>query len=202
MKKQPSRRTIALPATAHPPVLTYTRAEYLALNEAAPEGRRYEFDGAYVWAMAGARPEHNQLAQNAATALHTRLRKRGCHVMSSDQRVHLEPKYAYPNVVAFCEEGRYTDENPPSLLNPGLIVEVLSPSTIEKDLTWKLETYRSVDSVQECWLLWTDTMRLDQYTREADDEWRITSLRGEEATLHSRPFSINVPLAELYELVL
>ena len=150
--------------------------------------------------MAGARPEHNQLTSNVVVALHTRLR--GCRVMSSGQRVHLEPKYVYPDVVSFCEEGRYTDEHPPSLLNPGLIVEVLSPSTIEKDLTWKLEAYRSVGSVQECWLLWTDTMRLDQYTRESDDAWRITSLRGKEAALHSRSFSLDVPLAELYELVL
>ncbi len=192
---------MALPATASPPVITYTRAEYLALDEAAPEGRRYEFDGTYVWAMAGARPEHNQLTQNAATALHTRLRGRGCHVMSSDQRVHIGPEYTYPDVVAFCKEGRYTDENPPSLLNPELIVEVLSASTYEKDLTWKLEAYRSIDTVQECWFLWTDKTRLDQYTREGD-EWRIASLRGEEATVRSRHFDLEVPLAELYELVL
>ncbi len=186
--------------SAPPPAVTYTRAEYLALDEAAPEGRRWEFDGTYVWAMAGARPEHNQLKHNVGVALDNRLRKGGCRVMQSDQRVHLGPEYVYPDVVAFCEEGRYTDENPPSLLNPELIVEVLSSSTMEKDLTWKLEAYRSVDTIRECWLLWTEEVRLDRYVRE-ESTWRIISLRGEEAILHSRSFGIEIPLAELYQLV-
>lgn len=190
---------MARPATAHPPVITYTRGEYLALEDAAPEGRRYEFDGTYVWAMAGARPEHNQLTSNDVAALHSRLR--GGRVMPSNQRVHLGETYVYPDVVAFCAEGQYTDENPPSLLNPELVVEVLSSSTYEKDLTWKLEAYRSVDTVQECWLLWTDEARLDQYTRDGD-EWRLASFRGEGAVVKSRPFEIEVPLAELYALVL
>ena len=201
MKNKRIERPMSLPATASPPVITYTCEEYLALDEAAPEGRRYEFDGTYVWAMAGARPEHNQLAQNVGTALHTRLRKRGCHVMQSDQRVHLGLTYVYPDVVAFCEKGRYTDENPPSLLNPALVVEVLSPSTLEKDLTWKLEAYRSVAPIQECWFLWTDEAKVDQYIRE-DDAWRIVSFRGEDATLRSPFFEIEVSLSELYELVL
>ncbi len=192
---------MGLPALASPPAVTYTREEYLALDEAAPKGRRYEFDGARVWAMAGARPEHNQLTSNAVVALSNRLRERGCRVMSSTQRVHLGPQYVYPDVVAFCGEGCYTDENPPSLLNPELIVEVLSPSTREKDLSWKLEAYRSVDTIQECWFLWTDEARLDQYVRDGND-WRIISLRGEEAALQSRSFGLEIPLAELYELVL
>lgn len=188
------------PATAYPPAPALTRAEYFALEETAPEGRRYEFDGTYVWAMAGASPEHNQLKHNVERMLGNNLS--GCRVTSSDQRVQLKDRYVYPDVVAFCEEGRYTDGNPPSLLNPELVVEVLSESTMDKDLLWKLEAYRSVGSIQECWYLWTDQMKLDRYVRAEGDEWRIVPLRGDEATLRSDGFGLEVPLAELYDLVL
>lgn len=192
---------MALPALSYPPVLTYTREEYLALDAAAPEGKKYEFDGVNVWAMAGAAPEHNQIKHNVEFALAKRL-EQTCRIMSSDQRVRLEEKYVYPDIVAFCEEGRYTDERPASLLNPTLIVEVLSPFTQEKDLSWKADAYISVASLQECWFLWTDEVRVKQYVREGQDEWRMLSHREKDATLRCRALDIEVPVEELYEFVL
>ena len=178
----------------------YTRAEYLALDEAAPEGRRWEYDGARIYAMAGASPEHNQLAGNIHAALHQRLTSRGCRVMQSDQRVQLGHGYVYPDVIAFCGEGRYTDENPLTLLNPELVVEVLYESTMNKDLTWKLAAYREIESVREVWIVWAEQVRLDQYVREGD-EWRLRSLEDKEAALRSDAFDLEIPVGELYALV-
>ncbi len=186
--------------------LDYTRAEYLAIDEAAPEGRRWEYDGLRVYAMAGASPEHNQLAGNIHTALNNRLQSPGCRVMQADQRVQCVRRYVYPDVVAFCEEGRYTGEHPPSLLNPELVVEVLSSSTMEKDLTWKLSAYRQAESVREVWIAWTSIVRIDQYAREGDG-WRLRSLEGKEAVLRSEAFAganapLEIPVEEIYALVL
>ncbi len=180
---------------------TYTPEEYLALDASAPRGKRWEYDGAEVWALAGARPGHNQLKENIARALGNRLAPRGCRVMSSDQRVRLDDKYVYPDVVAFCEAGNYTDENPPSLLNPALIVEVLSYSTVERDRTWKLDAYQAVPSVREIWFAWPDCVRLDQHIRTAE-EWRVMSYRDLDATLHSDQFALEISLGALYEFVL
>ncbi len=181
--------------------LDYTRAEYLAIDEAAPEGRRWEYDGLRVYAMAGASPEHNRLAHNISRHLGNQLVPRGCSVMQSDQRVQLGRRYVYPDVVAFCEEGRYTGENPPSLLNPELVVEVLSSSTMEKDLTWKLNAYRQTESVREVWIAWTNAVRIDQYARE-DDGWRIRTFEEKDAVLRSEAFGLEIPVEEVYALVL
>ena len=93
-----------MPATATQ-TLEYTRAEYLALDEAAGEGRRWEYDGTRVYLMAGASPEHNQLSHNISRHLGNQLVPRGCRVMQSDQRVQLGRRYVYPDVVAHCAEG-------------------------------------------------------------------------------------------------
>jgi Uma2 family endonuclease len=182
--------------------LDYTREEYLALDAAAAEGRRWEYDGTRVYLMAGASPEHNQLSHNISRHLGNQLVPRGCRVMQSDQRVQLGHRYVYPDVVAFCEEGRYTDEHPPTLLNPGLVVEVLSESTMEKDVTWKLSAYQAMPSIRELWLVHTEQVRIDQYVRTGEDEWTLRYIEDEDATLRSEAFDLDVSVAELYELVL
>ncbi len=181
--------------------LDYTREVYLALDAAAPEGRRWEFDGAHAYAMTGAHPDHNQVAANISRALGNRLVPRGCRVMQSDQRVQLGHRYVYPDVVAFCQEGQYTGDNPPSLLNPELIAEVLSSSTMEEDLTWKLRAYRQTGTVREVWFVWTSDVRIDQYARE-NDGWRPRSLEDKEAELRSEAFDLEIPVEEIYTLVL
>ncbi|PSQ77004.1 MAG: hypothetical protein BRD37_05875 [Bacteroidetes bacterium QH_8_67_23] len=197
-----------MPATAAP-TLDYTREEYLALDEAAPEGRRWEYDGTRVYLMAGATPEHNHLKDNVRSALHQRIGPRGCRSYTSDQRVHLPPRYVYPDVVAHCEDGRYTDESPPSLLNPELVVEVLSESTMDKDLTWKLHAYQDIASIQEVWFAWTEQVRVVQYARagrgnerENGHAWTQRYFEDKGDVLRSEAFDLEIPIAELYELVL
>ena len=182
---------------------TYTREEYLALDLDAGEGEgvKYEYDGAHVYMMAGASMEHHQVAANTSTLLNTRLAERSCRVFQSDMRVRLGERYVYPDVVALCAEPELTDERPPSLLNPELIVEVASSSTAERDRTWKLEHYLQLDSLRECWILETDAPRLQQYVRSGGD-WLLRTISGEEAELRCEAFDLDVPLAELYRLVL
>ena len=105
----------------------------------------------------------------------------------------------------------YTDENPPSLLNPELVVEVLSDTTMQRDLTWKLNAYREIESVREVCIVWTEQVRLDQYARvqgdedgrsENGNEWRLRSLERKDAVLRSKAFDLELSVAVLYELVL
>jgi Uma2 family endonuclease len=183
---------------------TYTREEYLALDLEAGEGEgvKYEYDGAHVYMMAGASLEHGQVASNVNVALSTRLAERNCRILQSDMRVRLPGgRYVYPDVVALCAEPELTDESPPSLLNPELIVEVASPSTAERDRTWKLERYLQLESLHEYWILQTDrAARLQQYVRSGDD-WMLRTLSGEEAVLRCETFDLDVPMSELYRLV-
>lgn len=190
---------------------TYTREEYLALDLDAGEGEgvKYEYDGTHVYMMAGASLEHNQVAGNVHTALNTRLVERDCRVFQSDMRVRLGERYVYPDVVALCAEPELTDERPPSLLNPELIVEVASSSTAERDRTWKLEHYLKLDSLREYWILQSDAPRLQQYVRFGDewvvhtvniDDMDISNVGEPKFDVRSETFDLDIPLKELYRL--
>ena len=100
-------------------------------------------DGAIV-AMAGARPPHNMIAANVTAALVVLTRGRGCVTMTSDQRVHVPAThlYAYPDVSVTYGKRRYSDDDPPSLLNPTVLVEVTSDSTEDFDRGTKFIHYQ------------------------------------------------------------
>lgn len=180
-----------------PPGSRLTRQQYLCLDLGAEEGR-FEFDGERAYMMAGASLEHNRISADIVTELNVRHRERGCDVFQSEMRVRAGERYTYPDVVMLCGEPELTDENPPSLLNPELLVEVLSPSTEERDRTWKLDQYLDIERLQECWLVETDAPRIQQYVRDGD-AWTRRVAQGTDATLKS--FGLEVALSEIYRRV-
>jgi Uma2 family endonuclease len=163
--------------------------------------RQYEYDGERAYAMAGASPEHSQIAGNTATALNIHLRPRGCRVAQSDQRVALGPrKRVYPDVVVTCDQPEYIREpRPATLVNPQLIVEVLSESTSEQDRTWKLAGYCALASVKEIWFIEQTRPHVTRYYRA--DSWGLSFHHGLDGVLRSEHFDLEIPLSEIYTLV-
>ncbi|MBI2895477.1 MAG: Uma2 family endonuclease [Deltaproteobacteria bacterium] len=156
----------------------FTEAEYLALERASD--RKHEFvDGAIV-AMAGARPPHNILAANVTAVLVLLARSRGCVTMSGDQRVHVPSTrlYAYPDVTVACGERRYNDDQPPSLLNPTLLVEVTSETTEDFDRGAKFLHYQAIASLREYLIVSHREPRVDHYRRMDDGQWLLTTRIG------------------------
>ena len=135
---------LAQPIPPTPRVVAFNRVaeeDYFALDLAA-ESRLEYYDGEVV-AMAGASPNHNDIALNVGAFLHGRLRGTDCRPRVNDQRVHVPARqgYVYPNVVVRCGKLEYQPgTNPLSLLNPVLIIEVLSESTERHDRGRKFET--------------------------------------------------------------
>ena len=115
--------------SAQSQLATLTPEEYLAIERQAQCKSEY-FEGE-IFAMSGASPEHNQIAANVLAEIHTQLKKRPCRVFMSDMRVKVSPTglYTYPDVVAFCDPPRFDDKQKDTLLNPLVIIEVLSDST-------------------------------------------------------------------------
>jgi Uma2 family endonuclease len=109
--------------------------------------------------------------------------------------------YAYPDVVAVCGEPRFLDDQDDTLLNPGLIVEVLSPSTEAYDRGRKFEHYTSIESLREYLLVASDRMRADLYTRQADGRWLLTSADKLEDSLALESVGSQLNLADMYEKV-
>ena len=180
---------------------------YLTPEQYLEIERKAEFKSEYyqgeMFAMAGAREPHNLIVFNVATALGPQLRNRPCRAYVADMRVRVNATglYTYPDVTAVCAEPQFLDENRDTLLNPSLIVEVLSPSTEAYDRGRKFEHYRSVESVTEYLLLSSERVSAELYTRQPDGRWLLTAANHLEDSLDLQSVGAHLSLADLYEKV-
>ena len=177
---------------------SYTVEEYLELDAEADD-ERYELQNGSVIPTAGAEPEHNQIKDNVSRELGNRLVKRGCFVMTSDQRVRVSFGYVYPDVIV-TSDPTYEDTRPRTLQNPELVVEVTSESTEARDHSDKLAAYTDLDSLREYGVIDPEKPLLAQYTRDASG-WQYRAHTELSDTVVSEAFDLEVPLRDLYALV-
>lgn len=178
-----------------------TPEEYLAA-ERASETRSEYFAGEVV-AMTGASRAHNLIAGNIHGLLWTQLRRRPCEAYIGDMRVKvgLTGLYTYPDVVVVCGEPDLEDEHVDTLLNPTLIVEVLSPSTERYDRGRKLEHYRKIASLAEYLLVAQDARRIEWYTRQESGLWSYRDTQEGQHTVELASISCGLELDEVYDRV-
>jgi Uma2 family endonuclease len=178
-----------------------TPEEYLEIEREAEYKSEY-FQGE-MFAMAGAGQAHNLLVANLVAGLHHQLRSRPCQLYPSDMRVRVPATglYTYPDVVVVCGEPQFLDEQRDTLLNPSLLVEVLSPSTEAYDRGRKFEHYRSIESFGEYLLVASDRVHADLYTRQPDGRWMLTSAGRLEDSLDLESVGYRLALVDLYERV-
>ncbi len=181
----------------HPPQMTVE--EYLELDASARD-TRYEYLGGRVFALAGASPIHNLIKENCSGVFHAPLRAQGCRSFSSDQRVQFGERFVYPDLVALCGTPRYTDDALASLLNPELIVEVLSASTRDRDHSSKLDAYLDIESLQEYWMVESREPLVIQYVRRGE-EWVVRTTTDLDARLQCEAFGLEISLSDVYALV-
>lgn len=163
-----------------------TEAMYLAMERASKV--KHELRDSELWAMPGASPRHNRLTVKCATQLDRALGAGTCVPLSSDQRIHIPEtgNYCYPDVTVVCGDPRYHAVDSDSILNPRLIVEVLSQSTQRHDRGAKFEDYRSIDTFEEYVLVWQDRVRIEVRRREDERRWTIETFgAGEHVELRS-----------------
>ncbi|HYN90066.1 MAG TPA: Uma2 family endonuclease, partial [Ardenticatenaceae bacterium] len=145
--------------------------EYL-VRERGAEAKSEYLDGEIV-AMVGASRAHNLLTINVAGLLWQQLGDRPCEVYSNDMRVKIPVArvYTYPDVVVSCDDPLFEDDELDTLLNPIVIVEVLSASTESYDRGKKFSFYRSIPSLIEYVLVAQDEHRVEHYLRQAGGHW-------------------------------
>ena len=177
-----------------------TAEEYLEIERKAEYKSEY-YQGE-IFAMAGATEAHNLLVWNLIRELGQQLRSRPCHAYPSDMRVRVSPTglYTYPDVVVVCGERQFLTEQKDTLLNPSLLVEVLSPSTEAYDLGRKFECYQSIESLGDYLVVATDRIHAGLFTRQADG-WLLTSASRMEDSLDLQSVGCRLTLADLYEKV-
>ena len=183
------------------PKTRLTPQQYLALEREAPY--KSEYLNGEVFAFAGASKSHNLFVANVVTLLNMQLRARPCTVYPSDMRVKVSETglYTYPDVTVVCGETELEDEYLDTLLNPTLIVEVLSPSTQRDDRVVKFAHYRRLPSVKEYILIAQDAVRLEQYVRQNDGRWLLTEYSDLEATAEVRSIACELHMKDIYDKV-
>src|SRR5687768_7892266 len=142
------------------PKQKWTPESYLEFERASDE--RHEYLNGEVFLLAGASNNHNLVQGNTYATLHSQLRKHPCLVYPSDMRLKVSQTglYTYPDIMVVCGTPQLEDKHQDILLNPTLIVEVLSPSTERFDRGKKFQHYREIESLQEYVLIAQDTFRV------------------------------------------
>jgi len=183
------------------PRATMTVDEYLAFDRASEV--KHEYFGGEVFAMTGGSPEHSVITMNVGAALHGQLRRRPCTVFSSDQRVRVSQTglFAYPDVTVVCGKAEFGTDRQDTLLNPTVIVEVLSPTTERYDRGLKSRHYRTIDSLMEYILIAQDTYQIEHYVRQEDGSWRLFDASGSDATISLSSINCTLALEDVCEKV-
>jgi Uma2 family endonuclease len=178
-----------------------TPEEYLARERKAEF--RSEYFAGETFAMAGARLPHILVVANLVRRLGNQLESRPCQVLSNDMRVKVSPTglYTYPDVVVVCGKPQFEDENEDTLLNPTVLVEVLSESTEAYDRGRKFVHYRAIESLREYVLIAQDECRAERFERQPDNTWVLWSTDRMEETLRLPAIGCELPLAEIYHKV-
>ena len=177
-----------------------TPEEYLAFERKATT--KHEYLNGQIVAMSGASFAHNFLTMNTANQLYNQLIGGECQVATSDMRVKVTQidSYFYPDVVVVCGEPRAEDDTFDTLLNPTVVVEVLSPSTETYDRGEKFEHYQQIASLKEYVLISQDKIRVEHYRRQ-ETGWMQTEFRGLEDVLSLLSIGCELRLQDVYRRV-
>jgi Uma2 family endonuclease len=182
---------------AHAARQRYTFREYIELEELSPV--KHEFLDGEVWAMAGGTPHHAAVSVNVSALLQEQLRSERCRVFSSDLRIRVMATGlgTYPDVSVVCDELQTDPEDPSAstVINPRVVVEILSPSTEDYDRGEKLDHYKAIPSLAEIVLVAHDQRRVDVWRRHADGWTEIVTREQGRATLAS--IGASLPLDEV-----
>lgn len=183
------------------PLRHLSPADYLAFDRQAET--KHEYVGGEVFAMAGASVRHNLIVVNLATELNIQMRGRPCQVYASDLRVAASAAgpFYYPDVVAVCEQARLLDAERDTLLNPAVVIEVLSPSTEAFDRGLKFAHYRAIESLQEVVFIAQDAVRVEHFVRQPDGQWLLSDRSSLDAAVELPAIACRLDLGRVYDKV-
>ena len=174
-----------------------TENEYLRLERQAEA--KSEFHNGQLFAIAGGSLNHSLLANSIGALLRDQVPP-GCRVFNADLRIKIPASntYTYADCSVICGEPEFSGDQQDTVLNPVLIVEVLSPSTEGYDRAKKFELYRTVASFREYLLVHQDRRRVEHYSRQDDGSWLLREYSGAGARVNIAMFGAHISLSDLY----
>ena len=183
------------------PKTLFTPEEYLEMERKA--AYKSEYHDGEIFAMAGASESHISIVGNLMYLLVGQFKGRDCKAYSNDMKVRVTATglFTYPDVVILCGEPRFNDQQKDVLLNPRVIIEVLSDSTEAYDRGKKFDHYRSIESLSDYLLVAQDQPEIDKFVRQPDQQWLYSPTKGIEARVEIESVNCVLSLAEVYDKV-
>ena len=180
---------------------------YLTPEEYLEIERKAEFKSEYyrgeMFAMSGCSRKHDRITFRLSILLGQHLRGKTCEPFTANMRVLATPAglYTYPDLSVVCGEPQFQDAQVDTLINPTLLVEVLSPSTEDYDRGKKAKLYRGIASLQELLIVSQDRYEVELYRRQTDGSWSLLEAEGLDGAIALNSIGYTLSLGELYETV-
>lgn len=167
--------------------------------------QKHEFVDGQVYAMTGASWNHNVICQNVATTLNNQLADSPCVVVANDLRLKVESKnvsFRYPNIMVICDEPQFVEGRDDTILNPSVLVEVLSPSSVVVDHNVKLDEYTSINSVQEYIMIAQDEAKIERFQRQVTGGWLYSNVKGLDQIITLSSINCQINLETIYNKII
>lgn len=180
------------------PVSGISPEEYLAIERAAEF--KSEYYAGQMYAMSGGTHAHHIIVSNINGLFWALSRGKNCYSVGSDQRLRiaLDGLYTYPDALLICGQPKFADDQKDTLLNPVLIVEVLSKSTEAHDRGFKFAQYRLLESLQEYMLVSQTEPRVELYRRQSTNEWVMSETLGIDGTFRLASMEGELAMSDIY----
>lgn len=183
------------------PEYRMTPTQYLTFERASIQ--RHEYIDGQIYALAGGSQQHSLIITNLVASLHGQLCRRDSTVYANDMRIRTPQTtfYTYPDVSVVCGRPLFEDDSRDILLNPIVIIEVLSPSTERYDRGRKFRSYRLIETLREYILIAQDTRQIEHFERQPDGQWTFQSIGEEDPPLALPSIGCMLSVADVYEKV-
>src|SRR2546423_420275 len=183
-------------------LVTYISPEEYLRRERLAE-HKSEYLNGEIFAMTGASRQHNRITINISSSLNQQLKGRACEVYAVDMRVKVRAfgLYTYPDVAVACSESQFEDDFVDTLLNPTLLIEVLSQSTERYDRIAKTSYYRTIDSLQGQLLVAQHEVRVEQYLRQPNGQWSQMHYTSPDDVVQLTSIDCSLKLSDVYDKI-
>ena len=177
----------------------WTVEEYLRMEQGADE--KHEYYQGEIFAVSGPKVPHNIIGGNLYGSLFAKLRGSKCQPFNSDQRIHIEKNslFTYPDISIVCGEIKTLRDDNWNILNPAVLIEVLSPATKSYDRGEKFKLYRDIPSLKEYILIDSESINVEAFWINEKRNGELIEFKDQEDELRIKSLSLNLPLAGIYE---
>jgi len=173
--------------------------EYLTMENAAAE--KYEYYRGEIFAMSGAKVPHNTIARNLLVVLANKLKGKKCQPFGSDARIHIASNtlFTYPDISVICGELKTLNDDNCNVLNPTVLIEILSTSTKNYDRGEKFKLYRDIPTLKEYILVDSESVHVEVFRLNKSNHWELEEFNLLLDNLHVKAIEETLSLSEIYD---